>query len=223
MTLRACLGVVFAEEGIVCGDETDNTLLTLVANVDTNKHGLGRNILAEAHSPEIATELGIDLTDDVEEDSVVVSSNGLAGHELGDDWVVAVDLVLNSSVELLLTEGVRDDHQEELDCWCGIFLSRTCTRLLFALRSINVILEVGVDSVFEVFNARSVVKGNDISVVDEDVKAEGLRQFVELVLKIFTIFDILLKAENGPLLEVYWLANDLSQNICIFEALRSGR
>jgi hypothetical protein len=81
-----------------------------VANIDTYKHGLGGNFRSEVHSPEITAEFGIDLTDDVQIDTIVVSVDGLAGHELGDDWVVRVDLVFNGCVEVLLAKGVWDNY-----------------------------------------------------------------------------------------------------------------
>lgn len=41
LTLRAGLSVVLAQERIVGGHETNDTLLALVANIDTNEHCLG--------------------------------------------------------------------------------------------------------------------------------------------------------------------------------------
>jgi len=66
--------------------------------------------LSEVHSPEVTAELGIDLADDVQIDTVVVSVDGLACDELGDDGVVRVDLVFNGRVEVLLTKGVWDNN-----------------------------------------------------------------------------------------------------------------
>lgn len=66
--------------------------------------------MSEVHSPEVTAELGIDLADDVQIDTVVVSVDGLACDELGDDGVVRVDLVFNGRVEVLLTKGVWDNN-----------------------------------------------------------------------------------------------------------------
>ena len=38
-------------------------------------------------------------------------------------------------------------------------------------------------------------------------------------MEVLSVLDIFLEAENGPLLEVYWLANDLSENAGIIEDL----
>jgi hypothetical protein len=67
---------------IVCSYETNDALLALVANIDTHKHGLVGNFLAEVHSPEITTEFGVDLSHDVEIDTIVVTVDGLRCDEL---------------------------------------------------------------------------------------------------------------------------------------------
>ncbi len=74
-----------------------------MANIDTHEHGLRGDFFAEVHSPEVTTKLGIDLSHNVEVDTVVITVDGLACHELRDDGVVGVDLVLDSSVEVLLS------------------------------------------------------------------------------------------------------------------------
>ena len=60
---------------------------------------------------------------------------------------------------------------------------------------------------------------NNITVVNEDIESVLLRERVELVLEVFTILDILLKAEDSPLLEVNGLADDLSKNVGVIESL----
>ncbi len=76
------MGVVLAEVLIVGCDKTDDTLLALVADINTNEHSFLGDLFAEAHSPEVTAELGVDLSNDVHVDSVVVSVDSLAGHEL---------------------------------------------------------------------------------------------------------------------------------------------
>ncbi len=82
LSLRTGLSVVFTHVGIVCGDETDDALLALVANVDTYKHSLVGNLLAEVHSPEISSQFGIDLSHNVEIDAIVVTVDSLSSDEL---------------------------------------------------------------------------------------------------------------------------------------------
>jgi len=65
------------------------------------------------------------------------------------------------------------------------------------------------------------VKGHNITIIDEDIEAVRLREGVEFVLEIFTILNILLKTKDGPLLEVYWLANNLAQNVGVVKDLLS--
>ncbi len=65
---------------------------------------------------------------------------------------------------------VWDDDQEELN------RGLSSRQLLLGLAAfstsvgINVLSEVRVDGVLEVFNGRLVVEGDDVSVVDEDLK-----------------------------------------------------
>jgi len=65
------------------------------------------------------------------------------------------------------------------------------------------------------------VKRHNITIIDKNVEAILLRERVELVLEIFTIFNILLKTEDGPFLEVNGLANNLAQNVGVIEDLLS--
>ena len=73
LSLMAGLSVVLTHVLIIGGDETNDALLALVANVDTYEHGLVGDLRAEVHSPEIASQFGIDLSHDVEIDAVVVT------------------------------------------------------------------------------------------------------------------------------------------------------
>jgi len=61
LALGAGLSVVLAEVLVISGDEANDALLSLMADVDADKHGLRGNLSSEVHSPEIAAELGIDL------------------------------------------------------------------------------------------------------------------------------------------------------------------
>ena len=91
-----------------------------MADINADEHGLLRDLVAEGHTPEIATEFGIHLADDVEEDSVVILGNCAVRNELRDDGAVAVDLVLEERIEVLVVRVVRHDHEEDevrvLDC-----------------------------------------------------------------------------------------------------------
>ena len=76
------MSVVLAHVLVIGGNKANDTLLALVANIDTHKHGLVGNFLAEVHSPEITTEFGVDLSHDVEIDTIVVTVDGLRCDEL---------------------------------------------------------------------------------------------------------------------------------------------
>ena len=98
------MSIVLAHMLIIGGAEANDALLALVADVDTDEHGLSRDLSAKVEAPEVTTELGVDLPEDVDVDPVVVLLDGLARDELGDDGAVGVDLVLQRGVEVLLLD-----------------------------------------------------------------------------------------------------------------------
>ena len=65
-----------------------------MAHIDSNEHGLIGDFLAKWHSPEISSEFGVHLSDDIQKDTVIILLDGAVGNKLGDDWTVTVDLVL---------------------------------------------------------------------------------------------------------------------------------
>jgi len=113
LRLGGGLGVVLAHEWVISRAETNCRLLALVANVDTHKHGLVGDFWSELHAPEITTEFGVHLTDDVQEDAIIVLLNGAIGNKLRDNWRVAVDLILQERVEVLVIRLVGHDNQED--------------------------------------------------------------------------------------------------------------
>lgn len=72
---------------------------------------------------------------------------------------------------------------------------------------------VVIDSVFECLNTGLVAELNNISVIDVNVEASLFGELVESVVKVFSMGDILLKAEDGPLSEVDWLVDDGSEDL----------
>jgi len=145
LSLVAGLSVIFTHVLVVGSNEPDDGLLALVAHVDTDEHGLVGDLGTEVHAPEITTELGVDLTDDVQIDTVIISVDGLARHKLRDNGVVRVYFILDLLVEYFLSQGVRDDHEEELhNGGCGLGW------LLLGL--VYVVPEVGIDGILEVLD-----------------------------------------------------------------------
>lgn len=89
-----------------------------MTNVNTDEHSLLGDLAAEGHAPEVTTEFGVHLTDNVEEDTVVVFCDGAVGNELGDHGTVTVDLVLEEGVEVLMVGVIgHDDKEDEI----GVF------------------------------------------------------------------------------------------------------
>lgn len=84
-----------------------------MANVNTHKHGLIGDFWSELHAPEITTEFGVHLTNDIQEDAIIVLLDGAVGNKLRDNWRVAVDLILQERVEVLVVRLVGHDHQED--------------------------------------------------------------------------------------------------------------
>ena len=80
-----------------------------MANIDSDKHCLFRDFLSETESPKISSKLGIDLSKNVDIDPIIVFLDGLAGNELGNDWTVSVNLVLQSCIKMLLLDGIWHD------------------------------------------------------------------------------------------------------------------
>ena len=118
--LRAGLGIVLAHIGVVGGTETNRRLLSFMAHIDTDQHGLGRNLISEGHAPEVTAELGVHLTDDVQEDTVIILGNSAVSHELRDDGTVTVDLVLEEGVEVLMVGVVgHNDKEDEIGVFNG--------------------------------------------------------------------------------------------------------
>ena len=116
--LRTSLGIVLAHVGVVGGTEANGRLLALVTNVNTDEHSLLGDLAAEGHAPEVTTKFSVHLTNDVEEDTVVVFCDGAVGNELRDDGTVTVDLVLEEGVEVLMVGVVgHDDKEDEI----GVF------------------------------------------------------------------------------------------------------
>ena len=111
--LRTSLSVVLAHVGIIGSTEADGRLLAFMADINTDKHGLLRDLGSERHSPEIAAKFGVHLSDDVQEDTIIVLGNCAISDELGNDGTVTVDLVLEEGVEVLMIRVIGHDDKED--------------------------------------------------------------------------------------------------------------
>lgn len=92
--LGSSLSVVLAEVGIVSGTESNGTLFAFMTHINTHQHSSLGNFRAKAHTPQVSTNLGIHLTDDVHEDTVVILGDGPVGNELRDYRCLTVNLIL---------------------------------------------------------------------------------------------------------------------------------
>lgn len=156
---------------VVGSAETDDTLLSLVANIDTDKHGLFGDFWSVIEAPKITTKLSVDLSQDVDVDSVVVLLENLGGNELRNDRAISVDLVLKSGVKMLSLDGIRHDDQEEELVGGLLWLFELSALGIFAA---DVGAIVVFDSIFESLNTGFVAELNDITVVNINVETSLL-------------------------------------------------
>ena len=83
-----------------------------MAHINSNQHGLIGDFLAKRHSPKISSEFGVHLSDDIQEDTVIILLDCAVGDKLGDYRTVTVDLVLQEGVEVLVVSVVWHDNEE---------------------------------------------------------------------------------------------------------------
>jgi len=125
--LRGSLCIVLTEVRIISCTESNSTLLTLMAHIDTHKHGSFRDFGAKAHAPQVSSNLGVHLSDDVHENTIVVFSNGTVSHKLRDHRSLTVDFILKERIEVLMVRVIRHDYQEDKSG-----LSTSCDVRLYA-------------------------------------------------------------------------------------------
>lgn len=53
-----------------------------MADINADEHGLVRDLRPKLHSPQVTAKLSVHLTDDVEENTVVILGNRAIGDEL---------------------------------------------------------------------------------------------------------------------------------------------
>ena len=102
--------IVFTKVGIIGSHKTDDALLAFVTNINTHKHCLLRDFLSKVHSPKVTSKFSIDLSHNVEIDTIVISINRLARNELRYYRVIAVNLIFNGGIELFLPQAIRNDY-----------------------------------------------------------------------------------------------------------------
>ncbi len=77
LALGTSLCVILAHVLVISSTESDDRLLSFVTHVDTNKHGFLRDFWSKVQSPQVTTQFCVDLTKNVDVDSIVVFLNGL--------------------------------------------------------------------------------------------------------------------------------------------------
>lgn len=219
LSLWASLSVVLTHVLIICCTESNDTLLSFVAHIDTYKHGLLRYLRPKVETPQVSSKLSIDLSQDVDIDSIVVLLDGLARDELWNNWTVCVDLVFQSCVEVLLLDRVWHDDQEEVQV-LGLFgFSKLSTICIFAADVLEIVV---IDGFLKVLNSWLVAKFDNISIVDINVESSLVGELIESIVKILTVRNIFLETEDGPLSEGNRLVHDCTQDLCVVQWSRCG-
>lgn len=118
LTLRTSLSVILAHMLIVCCAKSDNALFSFVTHINTNEHCLLWNLWSKVQAPEISSKLCVDLSKDVDVNSIVIFLDCLAWDKLWNYRTISVDLVFESSVQMLLFDGIRHNDQEKVEILC---------------------------------------------------------------------------------------------------------
>jgi hypothetical protein len=84
-----------------------------MTDINADKHGGVRNFWAELHTPQISAKLGVHLTNNVKENTVIVLLNGAVSDELRNDWRITINFVFQKRVEVLVVRLVRHNHKED--------------------------------------------------------------------------------------------------------------
>lgn len=108
LSLENLVGVVLTHLWVNGSTETNNGLFALMADIDSDKHGVRRDFLRELQVVEVSTELGVDLSQNVGGNRQVGFLDDSGANNLGDD-VHAVAGILVSLVRLLI---VQDDDND---------------------------------------------------------------------------------------------------------------
>ena len=217
LALRACLGIVFTHVLIIRRTEANDALLALVANIDADQHGLSRDLCPEVQAPQISSELCVDLPQDIDVYSVIVFLDRLARDKLRDHWTVCVDLVFQRGVKVLLLDRVRHNDEEKVKVLRLPWLRKLSS---VGVSAANILQVVVINCLLECFDARLVAQLDDVAIVHVNVKPSFLREFVESIVQVLAMLDVLLEAEDGPLPEVHRLVNNGSQDLHVVERLR---
>lgn len=84
-----------------------------MAHINAHKHGGVRDFRAELHTPEITAKLGVHLTNNIKENTVIVLSNCAVSHELRNNWRITINFVLQKRVEVLVVRLVGHNNKED--------------------------------------------------------------------------------------------------------------
>ena len=115
---------------------------------------------------------------------------------------------------MLLLDGVGHDDQEKVKIFCLFWFFHLLTVWVLATDVLQIVV---INSFFKRFNARFVAQLYNVSIINIDFKSSFLRKLIKPIVKIFSMVNIFLETENGPLSEVDGLMDNSSKNLSIIK------
>ena len=113
---------------------------------------------------------------------------------------------------MLLLDRIWHDDQEEVEV---LGLLGLCELPAVGVLTTDVLQIVVINGLLEGLDAGLVAELNDVAVVNIDVESALFREFIEAVIEVLSVLNVLLQAEDGPFLEMDRLMYDGTQNLCI--------
>lgn len=173
-----------------------------MAHIDTNKHGSLGDLRAKAHTPQISTDLGVHLTDDIHENTVIVLGDGSVGHKLRNDGGLTVDFILEERVEILMVRVVGHNDQEDETGFSTGGDVRLDARVVIELDTLGESLK---EFIFVL--SRPVLNEADIGVLYENIQSFLDGHIVELLIDVARVLFIALETEDSEVLECLGLVH----------------
>lgn len=115
LALRTSLCIIFTHMFIVSCTETNDTLLSFMAHIDAYKHRFFWYFFSEIKSPEISSKLCVNLSENVNINSVIILLNCFCWNELRYNRAISVNFIFQSSIEVFLFDRIRHYNQKEVN------------------------------------------------------------------------------------------------------------
>ena len=161
------------------------------------------------------------MSDNVQEDSIVVLEDCSVGDELGDHRTITVDFIFQEGIEVLVVGVVwHDDQEEELRVFDGSIGVVDHRQHLF----IVVVLDGRGEGIQEKLfvNEGLVCNWANVCILNLNIETFLLRQVVEFIVYEVSVVHIPFKADDGESLEGFWLVHHLVETVGVLKWTRVG-